>query len=321
MRGMHSRRRLILALASLSFVGARHGLAQAPMKRLGVLFLPSREVVEPHYDPKPLASFGWVEGKTLEKIRRYADFDPGRFERLSQEIVAARPDVILCAGVPATRAMQKATRTIPICTVLDDPVAHGFAKTLRRPGGNVTGLSEGAEEASQKEIELIRLALPTVARVAIISGASDTPSLEQNSRSLIGAARGARLQVLVRHVENRKDIEDALEWTGRGGVVYVRQILPEGAATVSKLATARGIAVVGQHEDLLDSGVLMTYRLNVADTMQLTAMLDRLLRGGNPAEIPFELPTRSVFGINRSAAEALGIKLPPDFIVRADRVV
>jgi putative tryptophan/tyrosine transport system substrate-binding protein len=317
---MNSRRKLLAAFSGIAVAGARSVMAQQPMKRLGVLFLPSREVIEKHSDPRPLASLGWVEGKTFERISRYAEFDAVRFDRLSQEIVAEKPDVIMCGGVTATRAMQKATRVIPICTIVDDPVAHGFAKSLRRPGGNITGLSEGAEEGSQKEIELIRAALPAAVRLAIISGASDTPTLEQNSRSIIGSARGARLQVLVRHVENRKDIEEVLEWAGRGGVVLVRQMLEEGAATVSKLATARGIPVVGQHEMVLESGVLMTYRPVVADPQQIAAMLDRLLRGGNPAEIPFEMPTRSVFGINRKAADALGIKFPADFIVRADRV-
>jgi putative ABC transport system substrate-binding protein len=208
---MNARRRLLASLAGLPLAGWGPVLAQQQMKRLGVLFLPSRDVIERHSDPKPLAALGWVEGKTLETISRYADFDATRFERLSREIVAARPDVIMCGGVTATRAMQGATRTIPICTIVDDPVAHGFAKSLRRPGGNITGLSEGAEEASQKEIELIRAALPAAVRLAIISGASDTPTLEQNSRSIIGAARGARLQVMVRHVENRKEIEDVLE--------------------------------------------------------------------------------------------------------------
>jgi putative ABC transport system substrate-binding protein len=318
---MNRRRRLLAALAGLPLTGVVPVLAQQPLKRLGMLFLPSREIIEAHRDPRPLASLGWVEGKTLETVIRYADFEPARFERLSQEIVAAKPDAILCGGVTATRAMQRATRSIPVCAIVDDPVAHGFARTLRRPGANITGLSEGNEEGSQKEIELIRVALPAASRLAIVSGASDTATLEQDSRSIIGVARGARLQVLVRHVEGRKDIEDVLDWAGRGGVVMVRQMLGEGAATVSKLAMTRGVAVVGQHESVLDSGVLMTYRLVVADPQQVAMMLDRLLRGGNPAEIPFELPTRSVFGINRKAAEALGVKFPSEFLVRADKVI
>ena len=318
---MNARRRLLAALAALPLAGPGRLFAQPPMKRLGVLFLPDRASVEPHYDPKPLASFGWVEGKTLEKVRRYADWDPTRFDRLARDIVAARPDVILCAGVPGTRAVQKATRTIPVCTVVDDPVIHGFAKSLRRPGGNITGLSEGAEESAHKEIELLRAVLPKATRLAIVGRSSDTAYLEQNSRSLIGAARGARLQVMTRHLAETREIQEVLGWTDRGDAIYLRQVGAKDAAAIAKLAAKKGVAVVGQEEDLLESGVLMTYRLIVADDQQLTAMLDRLLRGGNPAEIPFELPTRSIFGINRKAAEALGVKFPSDFVVRADKLI
>lgn len=293
------------------------------MKRLGVLYLFSREEVEPHYDPKPLASFGWIEGKTLEKVRRFADSNPSKFAGQARELAAASVDVIFCAGVPATRAAQAATKTISICTVVDDPVGNGFAKSLRRPGGNITGLSEGSDEAAAKEIELIKAMLPAVARMAIVGTSSDTAYLEQNSRSLTAAARRAGISVEARHLESPERVEPVLRRLGAGreGVVYLRQVTEKEAAAISKLAAARRLAVVSQDEGLLESGVLMSYRLIVADDMQLTAMLDRLLRGLNPAEIPFELPTRSVFGINHRAAAALGLSFPKDFVVRADKVI
>jgi putative ABC transport system substrate-binding protein len=318
---MNARRRLLAGLAGFPLAGLGSALAQPPMKRLGVLLLPPKADVEAHYDGTAMASFGWVLGKTLEKRWHSVDNDPSRLDRVAQELVAARPDVAFCAGVPSTRALQKASRTLPICTVVDDPVIHGFAKTLRRPGGNITGLSEGAEESAHKEIELLRTVLPGTSRLAIVSAFSDSNFLEDNSRSLIAAARGARLQVMVRHLGSPKDLEDCIKWAGRGGVVYVRQMSPREAVPIAKLCAAAGVPVIGQEEDMLESGLLMTFRLIVADDYQLAAMLDRLLRGGNPAEIPFEMPTRSVFGINRKAAEALGVRFPADFIVRADRVV
>lgn len=322
---METRRRALLGLACVPLLGRTRLIFGAEgMKRLGVLYLPSREVVDSvPYDPKPLASFGWIEGKTFEKVRRFADFNPSKLPGQARELAAARVDVIICAGVPATRAAQAATKTIPICTVVDDPVGNGFAKTLRRPGGNITGLSEGADEAAEKEVELIKAVLPSVARMAIVGMSSDTAYLEQNSRSLIAAARRAGISVEARHLESPERIEPVLRRLGaaREGVVYLRHVGEEHAATIAKLAAEKRLAVVSQDEGLLESGVLMSYRLIVADDVQLTAMFDRLLRGLNPAEIPFELPTRSVFGINRNAAAALGLAFPKDFLVRADKVI
>lgn len=308
-------------MGGLPLTGAGPLLARPPMKRLSVLLLPPAEIVEKHYDGRAMESFGWFRGKTLDKKWYSVNNDPSRLDGVAQELVAGKPDVILCAGVPCTRAMQKATRTLPICTVVDDPVSHGFAKSLRRPGGNITGLSEGAEEAAHKEVELMRTVLPARSRVAIVSAFSDTAFLEQNSRSLIGAVRGARLQLMVRHLAGPSDLDEVLKWAGKAGVVYVRQMSPQEAAKVAKAATPLGVPVVGDFEDLLEAGVLMTYRLVVADDYQLAAMLDRLLRGGNPAEIPFELPTRSFFGINRKAADALGLRFPAQFLVSADKVL
>jgi putative ABC transport system substrate-binding protein len=322
---MHNRRRALLSLGCVPFLAhARPFLAAPGMKRLGVLYMPSKEVIDSvPYDPKPLAAFGWIEGKTFEKVRRYADFNPSKFPEQARELAAARVDVIFCAGVPATRAAQAATKTISICTVVDDPVGNGFAKSLRRPGGNITGLSEGSDEAAEKEIELIKAVLPSVARMAIVGTSSDTVYLEQNSRSLVAAARRAGISVEARHLESPERVEPVLRRLGAGreGVVYLRQVGEKDAAVIAKLAAAKQLSVVSQDEDLLASGVLMSYRLIVADDVQLTAMFDRLLRGLNPAEIPFELPTRSVFGINRNAAAALGIVFPKGFLVRADKVI
>ena len=294
------RRRLLFGIGALPLLaqGQARPIAPGTKKRLGVVYLPSREVIESFpYDPKPLASFGWVLGRNLEKVKRYADGDASRFEPLGRELVAARVDVILSAGVPCTRAMQKATSTIPICAIVDDPVGNGFAKTMARPGGNITGLCEGYAEASEKEISLLRAAVPGISRLAIVSTSYETPALRANSQWLVKALPVGK------------------------SALYVRWFSRKEAQALVRLATPRRIALVGQDEELVDEGALMAYSPVVAEDYQLNAMLDRLLRGGNPAEIPFELPTRVVFVINRKAAAAIGVRFPAEFAVMANRIV
>jgi len=318
------RRSLVLAIAAVPFGAA----AQTPpyvagtKRRLGVVYLAQRSFIESlPYDARPLAALGWVEGQTLEKVKRYTEDDRSRLDALARELAAERVDVLLSSGVPCTRAMQKATRSIPICAIVDDPVGNGFARSMARPGGNITGLCEGYAESSEKEIELLRAAIPGIQRLAIVSTGHDEAYVRANSQWLIKAANNAGIAVEVYQPKKRADVDAILQaLPSRKSAIYLRWTGGEEAERLAELANPRRIALVGQEEDLVDHGALMTYRPVIAEKRQLASMLDRLLRGGNPAEIPFELPTRSVFAINRKAAAALGITLPNDFLVRADKV-
>ena len=322
---MDLRRRLLLALAAAPLVAYAQTPAYAPgrRKRLGVIYLPNKEVIDsvPH-KPGAMEALGWIEGQTFDHVKRYAEGDPSMFEHLARQLVADKVDVMLAAGIPCTRAMQKATRTIPICAIVDDPVGNGFARTMVRPGGNITGLCEGYAESSEKEIELLRAVIPGIRRLAILSTGYDADYVRTNSQWLIKAASKAGISVDVNHPQSRADLDRILATLPPGmSAFYVRWTRHEDVERLSRMANPRKVAIVGQEEELVDHGALMTYRPVIAEDRQLASMLDRLLRGGNPAEIPFELPTRSIFAVSRKAAAALGISLPSDFLVRADKVV
>ena len=319
-----NRRHLLLAIAALP-LGAN---AQTPAytsgakRRLGVIYLGERKAIEssPH-NAAPLASLGWVEGRNLDHVKRYAEGDAARFDALARELVAEPVDVLLAAGVPCTKAMQRATKTIPICAIVDDPVGNGFARTMARPGGNITGLCEGYAESSEKELELLRAALPGLEHLAIVSAGYDAAYVRGNSQWLIKAAAKAGLKVDVFYVASLKEMNEMIAALPvQKSAIYVRWTAREDVAVMARIASARRIAIVGQEEELVDHGAMMTFRPVIAEDRQLATMLDRLLRGGNPAEIPFELPTRSVFAINLKAAAAIGITLPKDFLVRADKI-
>lgn len=319
------RRSIVLALASVPLAPTPWASPYVPgsRRRLGVIYLPPREIVEsiPH-DSAPLAAHGWVEGRTLEHVKRYAEGDASRFDALARELVAEPVDVLLAAGVPCTRAMQRATRTIPICAIVDDPVGNGFAKTMSRPGGNITGLCEGYAEMSDKAIELLRAAMPGLVHLDIVSTSYDAGYLRANNQWLIKAATKAGMSTDAHFVDSRAQVEALVDSLPAGkSVLYLRWTTAEAAELISRTAAARRIAVSAQEEALIDHGALMTFRPEVAENHQLAAMLDRLLRGGNPAEIPFELPTKYVLALSRKAAAAIGITLATELMVRADKIV
>jgi putative tryptophan/tyrosine transport system substrate-binding protein len=315
------RRDVVMALATLPALSRVARAQQAP-KKLGVIFMPDEKTAMTGYDPKPYESFGWYEGRTLVKIRKYANWDETRLEPLARELVAARPDVLLTAGIPATRALQKATHLIPICTVVDDPVGHGFAQSLARPGGNITGLSEGGEVSADRMVELLRAAVPEVRRVAILSRSFEAPHLMHTSASFVKAA--ARLGITVDATKFNSRAEAGQFFAGLrpgpGTAIYLRWVPDAAAGLIVPPAIAKRIPVICQEEELVALGALMSFRMVVAEEQQFTAAVDRLLRGANPAVTPFELPTRSVFAINRKTATAIGVKLPADFSLRADHV-
>ena len=320
-----TRRRILLGFGALPLLARGQGQSVAPgsKKRLGIVYLfPQKFIDSIPYDPKPLASFGWVLGRNLEKVRRFADDDPSRLEPLGRELVAERVDVILAAGVLGTRAMQNVTRTIPICAIVDDPVGNGFAKTLARPGGNVTGLCEGYAESAQKEMELLRKAMPGVTHLAIVATGRDLNTLRAGSQWLIKAASAAGLAVDVHEPQSRADMESIIKGLPAGkGALYLRWVHPKEVEVMAQVANPRRIALVGQDDHLVQHGLLWSYSPVIAEDYQLAAMLARLLNGSNPAVTPFELPTKVVFVVNRKAAAAIGVKLPTEFSLMANRIV
>ena len=318
------RRLFVLGLAAFPLVArADAPVDRAAKRRLGVIYFADQKTIDSiPYDPKPLAAYGWVLGRNLEKVRRFCDGDNARFEPLARALVAERCDVLLAAGVACTRAMQKATRTIPICAIVDDPVGNGFARSMARPGGNITGLCEGYAESAEKQIALLRTVMPGLSRMAIVTTGRDLQALKDNSQWLVKAITAAGIAVDMHAPESRAQVETIIKAMPAGkGALYLRWVHPKEVESIARLANPRRVALVGQDEEDVAHGALMSYSPVVAEDHLLNAMLDRLLRGGNPAQIPFELPTRATFVINRKAAAAIGVRFPPEFTVMANRIV
>lgn len=325
-----SRRRGLQALAALPLFATGwwcDALAAAP-RRLAILVPGPREEVLaqfPSQEGKALAERGWVEGKTLEVLWGFDNNDESRIPILARELVAARPDVIGTVSTVRTRALQRATRTIPIYTSVGDPVGAGFAQSLVRPGGNITGLSFATREIAQKQIEVLRAAVPKLSAMAILGATKSTAYLHEIAQPTIQAAQAAGISVQPRQVSTLHEMEIALRGlppAGHAAVYFMGNLGDVDVGAVMQLAIRLRVPAMVAGRELVEKGGLLTYTLNHENETQRTAdIVDKLLRGADPATIPFELPTKSDFVVNRRTAAAIGVKLPAELLLRADEVI
>ena len=323
-----SRRRIITSMAALPLLALNPlRAADAPgRRRLGILAHGSREPTLAYFasSTKPaLADLGWIEGKTLEMIWRFGEGDESRFPALAKDLVVARPDVIGTASTSRTRALQQATRTIPIVTEVGDPVKAGFAQSLARPGGNITGFSLGDAEITRKRLELLKATLPRLATLAILR--AQTPAYGEVTEAVAAAAREAGLAAQAYPIASMADVDRALRAVpggGRGAALPMALPHAIDGGAVMQLAIRLRVPAMSLNDEAVEAGGLFFYTLVHEDQERRTAVIfDKLFRGADPGLIPFELPQRTVFVINRRTAAAIGVAFPADFAIRATRVI
>ena len=241
------------------------------------------------------------------------------------ELVRLKVDIIVTAGPTDTRAAKEATSTIPIVMTQDpDPVGNGFVASLARPGGNITGLSRIAPELSGKQLELLKEIVPKLSRVAVF-GTSTEPGNAQSSREIELAAGvlGVKLQYL--DILASKDVETAFEAarTGRANAVLIlaSPILTQ-RKQIAELAIKRRLPAMHYRSEFVEAGGLMSYGVSFTDLDRRAATyVDKILKGANPAELPVEQPKKFEFIVNLKAAKQIGLTIPPNVLVRADRVI
>ena len=330
---MKQRRLLVLALgASLSGHAAllRAQTPRGSMRRVGVLAPSTRAkeeiTLKPFFDQ--MYALGWIEGQNIEYQRAYADDRPERLSGLAAELVARRMEVIYATVTPAVVAAKQATHTIPIVFgVVSNPVGIGLVASLARPGGNVTGMSSSLGGGiGPKRIELLREMLPGIKRIGLLADASDpTAALERQLIAPLAASLG--LTFSVADAANPAEFDAAV-----ASLIAdrVEVILPVGTAPLVfnmrarliELASQRGLVVFGANGQFPDGGALFSYGAVLADYLRRSAFLvDKVLKGAKPADLPVEQPTLFELVVNLKAAKALGITIPRSILLRADRVV
>jgi putative ABC transport system substrate-binding protein len=304
--------------------------AQQPNKvpRIGFLIASSPSPASARIEAfrQGLRELGYVEGKNIVIEYRYAEGKPDRLPALAAELVRLKIDIIVTGGSSPTRAAKEATVTIPIVMSQDiDPVGNGFVASLARPGGNITGLSNFAPELSGKRLELLKETVPKLSRVAVL-GALTLPANAQVLREveLAAGAFGVQLQYL--DVWDLKDIESAFRAASRGRAEAVlalpSAVLISHRTQIADFAAKNRLPAIYYATEFVEDGGLMSYAPNFPDLSRRAATyVDKILKGTKPADIPVEQPTKFELIINLKAAKQIGLTIPPNVLVRADKVI
>ena len=321
--GIDEGRRAALAALIAAAFAPRASAQSSRVRCIGYLSRGAR----PGELTKPLAELGWIEGKNLRfEVRAVANQDSRALAAAAAELVQASVDVLFAYFTDRVEALARATTTIPIvCGVTSDPVGQGFATTLARPSRNITGLSAGFAETAELRIGLLKIMRPGLKRIAFVHGVADARSGDQWSsvaRPFAASAMAAGISFAMAPVSTLADVERAFKAlgdpAGAAALTVLTSGLPGEAADVPALAIRYRIAITGSPQD----GALMYFNLEHSDpNSRIAVIIDKILRGVKPAAIPFELPDRTEFVVNRATAKAIGIDLPPEILIRATDVI
>jgi putative ABC transport system substrate-binding protein len=273
-----------------------------------------------------LASFGWLEGRTVRIDYRFAAADAGRYQPLAKELVALQPEVILGVSTPVTAALQRETNAIPIVFLgVSDPIGSGFAASLARPGGNLTGLMMYDVGIAGKWLAMLKETAPRLARAALVAGPRTT-AYDYFVRNAEVAGSSLGIEIVPTPVADAADIERGIESFSRvanGGLV-----LPSDSTTfvhrglVIALAARHSLPAIYAFRLFVTAGGLMSYGVDLGDPFQQAAYyVDRILRGTKPSDLPVQTPTKYETAVNLKTAKALGLTVPPGLLVAADEVI
>jgi putative tryptophan/tyrosine transport system substrate-binding protein len=326
------RRQFITMLGGAAAACPFAARAQQPdrMRRIGVLMALAEN--DPEGKPRAtvferaLQELGWTGGRNIRIDYRWA---PGDVETraAAAELLRLAPDMILANATQATAALQRATRTVPVVFVaVSEPVAQGFVQSLAHPGGNITGFTNVEPTLGAKWVELLKEIAPSITRVAFLYNPNTAPYATLFSHSAEAAAQKMAMELTATPVHEPAEIESALAMLGRepgGGLI----IAPDPFTSARRklifdLAARYRVPAISAFRYLSKEGGLVSYGVDVRDQFrQAAAYVDRILRGGKPADLPVQQPTKFELVINLKTAKALGLDVPSTLLARADEVI
>ena len=330
-RGNRVKRRQ--AIVAFGLFGAFPALARAqgPRRIYRVGYLIDQPLVDPPSRERGaflrgLRELGYLEGTNLEIVYRSSESDPTFLPELAAELVGMRVDVILALTLNSARAAMQATATVPIVFIFGvDPVQAGFARSLARPGGNLTGITLLMPELEPKRLELLREILPRARRIAVLSAPASAATTRERQQTRSAAAQlGVALEVhearesgevipLLEKIAASKP--DALLVVPTARLIAARSVIAEFALK-HRLPSIMGFA------DYAQLGGLAAYAASTSEQFhRLASYVDRILKGAKAADLPIEQPTRLALSLNLKTARALGIAVPRSVLLRADQVI
>jgi putative ABC transport system substrate-binding protein len=271
-----------------------------------------------------LRELGWIDGRTVAIEYRWAEGRNERFAEIAAEFVRKNVDIIVTGGLPAVAAKQ-ATSTIPIVfAIAVDPVGSGLVASLARPGGNVTGSSLQSVEVASKRVEILHELLPDLRRMAIM-GNVDYDAAVREIGEVQAAAAKLGLNADVLEIRHARDVVPAFETLKSGTqALYVcpDALVNANHARINTLALGSRLATMHGTRDYIGAGGLMSYGASTTDLFRRAGdLVDKILKGAKPADLPVEQPTKFELVINLTTAKALRLTIPEQFLLRADEII
>jgi len=272
-----------------------------------------------------MRALGWVDGQNILVERRFAGGKSERVSSFATELAQLGVDVIVATGLPENEAIRRTRTTIPVVmVVVDDPVESGLVQSLARAGGNFTGVAFSISGVGEKYVELLKEAVPSLTRATILASHQQRPAfLEEMKRAARALGIALSPPILVREPGELEPILARTAREGSGGLIF-----PSDAFTfvhrqaILALVAKYRLPAIYTFREHVEAGGLMAYGPSIPDRFrQATTFVDKILKGAKPADLPVEQPTRLELSVNLKTAKALGLRIPPALLVRADQVI
>jgi putative tryptophan/tyrosine transport system substrate-binding protein len=305
--------------------------AQQPNRkaaRIGVLETVSAATNTANFEAfrQGLRELGYVEGRDYIVEYRSADGRADRFPSLAAELVQLPADLIVTRGTPAARAAKNATEKIPIVmAAIGEPLGVGVVASLARPGGNVTGFSAFVTELAGKRVELAKELMPDVSRIGFLNNMSN-PVIPPQWEITMNAARSLDLDAVLLDVRRSEDVppafDTAIKQKVRALLVGIDAVTQASLQEIVDRAARTKLPTIYASKEFVEAGGLMTYSVSYPHLyLRAARLVDKILTGAKPGDLPVEQPTKLELVINLKAAKALGMTVPPTLLARADEVI
>jgi ABC-type uncharacterized transport system substrate-binding protein len=319
---------LYLSLAILIFplVGAVHAQNKSTLPRIGILQPGAPTDAYLNVFIQGLRDLGYVEGKNIVIELRSAQGKQERLPELATELVRLKVDAFYARSTPVVFALKQATKTIPIVfNGTSDPVGTGMVASLAHPGGNITGVTLMSSDLWPKRLELLKEIFPKVSRVAMLwNNGNAGMALEAKATEEAAGPLGLRLQD--RGIKDPNELEVAFGVISKdrpdGFLALMDPVLNSNRKRILDFLIKNRLPAIFENKEWVEDGGLMSYGPDFPDAIRrAAALMDKVLKGTKPADIPVEQPTKFEFVINLKTAKQIGLKIPPNVLARADRVI
>jgi putative ABC transport system substrate-binding protein len=320
------KKKIFLRLFGLLFLAVTVSAPAAEkIPQVGILFIGGKD--QPHLESfkQGLRELGYVEGKNITLVYRYAEGKQERLEDLAAELVRDKVDIIVTTASVSALAARRATRSIPIVMTTGNPLEQGLADSLAQPGGNVTGLTVMLSDMSVKRLELLKESFPKRNRVAALWAPVDREA-RLGIKETTEAAKVLSLRLRPLEIKSGDDIERAftaiINKRDSALAVILSPIITLSSKRIVELALKHKLPGIYPTRQFVEEGGLMAYGPLIGDLYRrAAAYVDKILKGRKPADLPIEQPMKFDFIVNLKAAKQIGVTLPPNVVVRADQVI